>query len=155
MFYLSLKIAHVLAIVVWVGGMAFVQFFLRPSLGTLEPPQRLRLMHDVLQRFFTAVTASVAVVLASGMAMIDHVARQAASTGGQLRMPLSWTLMTAIGVVMMLIYAFIRLGPYRRLQAAVGGDDRPAAGAALAQIRLWVMVNLALGVLVVAIAVAG
>ena len=42
MFYLSLKIAHVLAIVVWVGGMAFVQFFLRPSLGTLEPPQRLR-----------------------------------------------------------------------------------------------------------------
>jgi hypothetical protein len=40
--YLTLKTLHVLAVGLWVGGMAFAHFFLRPALGTLEPPQRLK-----------------------------------------------------------------------------------------------------------------
>ncbi len=64
--YLALKALHVLAVVLWVGGMAFAHFFLRPALGVLEPAQRLRLMHDVLRRFLNA--ALVAVVLASSVA---------------------------------------------------------------------------------------
>lgn len=31
--------------------MVFAHFFLRPAAQALEPPQRVRLMHDVLQRF--------------------------------------------------------------------------------------------------------
>ena len=42
MVYALLKALHVLAVVLWVGGMAFAHFFLRPALATLEPPQRLR-----------------------------------------------------------------------------------------------------------------
>ncbi|EFK95682.1 membrane protein [sediment metagenome] len=48
MVYALLKALHVLAVVLWVGGMAFAHFFLRPALATLEPPHRLRLMHVVL-----------------------------------------------------------------------------------------------------------
>ena len=55
MLYATLKTQHVLAIVVWVGGMVFAHFFLRPALARLEPPVRLRLMHEVLGRFFRVV----------------------------------------------------------------------------------------------------
>lgn len=49
--------------VLWVGGMLFARFFLRPALAVLDPPQRLRLMHEVLRRFFAAVTVAALAVL--------------------------------------------------------------------------------------------
>ncbi|MBW8462807.1 hypothetical protein, partial [Acidovorax sp.] len=101
MLYNALKLAHVLSIIVWIGGMVFTHFFLRPAAQSLEPPQRLRLMHDVLQRFLGAVTVAVVVVLVSGLWMIGNVARQAVQSGGSFAMPLDWTLMATLGIVMM------------------------------------------------------
>ena len=43
---------HILGAVVWVGGMFAIYVCLRPALGTLEPPQRLRLMRVTFQKFF-------------------------------------------------------------------------------------------------------
>src|SRR4029077_19786338 len=40
---------HILGAVVWVGGMFAIYVCLRPALGTLEPPQRLRLMRVTFQ----------------------------------------------------------------------------------------------------------
>ena len=37
--YALVKLAHLAAVIVWVGGMVFAHFFLRPSLALLEPPQ--------------------------------------------------------------------------------------------------------------------
>ena len=51
MLYNALKLTHVLSIIVWIGGMVFAHFFLRPAVQMLEPPQRVALMHGVLQRF--------------------------------------------------------------------------------------------------------
>ena len=39
-----LKTLHVSSLIVWIGGMVFAHFFLRPSLAVLEPPQRLALV---------------------------------------------------------------------------------------------------------------
>ncbi len=139
MLYAALKTLHVLAIVVWVGGMAFAHFFLRPAVAALEPPARVALMHDVLGRFFAAVLAVVVIVLASGLAMIGI-------TGG---MPWTWTAMTVLGLVMVAIFGHIRFALYRRLRRAVAAKDWPAGGAALAKIRTWVGVNLAIGVAIV------
>ena len=44
MIFSALKLIHVLAVILWVGGMAFAHFFLRPSVQTLEAPVRLRLL---------------------------------------------------------------------------------------------------------------
>lgn len=55
MLYATLKLLHILSIVVWIGGMVFAHFFLRPAALQLPPPQRVPLMHGVLQRFFSAV----------------------------------------------------------------------------------------------------
>lgn len=155
MLYATLKLLHLGAITVWVGGMVFAHFFLRPALAALEPPQRLRLMQAVLGRFFAAVTVAVGLALASGAWMIGDVHQRVAATGGQLVLPIGWTLMTLLGVVMTAIFAFIRLLPYRRLQRAVAAGAWPAAAEALAQIRRWVVVNLVIGVVIIAVAVLG
>ncbi len=146
--YLALKTLHVLAVGLWVGGMAFAHFFLRPALGALEPAQRLGLMHAVLRRFFSAVLVAVALILVSGTWMIGQVARAAAGMPGGFVMPLDWTLMTAVGLLMMLIFGHIRFVLFRRLNTAVQASKWPVAAAALASIRRWVAVNLALGVAV-------
>ena len=147
MLYNSLKLLHLLAVIVWVGGMVFAHFFLRPATQALEPPQRLRLMHDVLQRFLAAVGVAVLVVLASGLWMIGNVARQAVQSGGSFAMPLDWTVMATLGLVMMAIFGHIRFALYPRLRRAVAASDWPAGGQAMASIRRWVGINLALGVL--------
>jgi uncharacterized membrane protein len=149
MAYALLKTLHLLAIIVWVGGMAFAHFFLRPAVAALDGPARLKLMSEVLRRFFAAVGVAVVAVLGSGLWMIGHASGQAAETGGALRLPHSWVLMAALGFLMTGIFGYIRLALYPRLQRAVAEAAWPAGAAAMAQIRAWVRVNLALGVLIV------
>ena len=147
----SLKTLHLLAIIVWVGGMVFAQFFLRPAVAVLEPALRLRLMHDVLGRFFNAVMAVSLLTLASGVWMLGRAAKQVVQGGGNFQMPLSWTVMAVLGVLMVAIFMHIRFALYKRLGRAVAAADWPAGAAALAQIRTGVSVNLGLGVLVVVV----
>jgi uncharacterized membrane protein len=150
MLYATLKLLHVLSIIVWVGGMVFAAFFLRPAAMQLPPPQRVPLMHGVLQRFFAAVLVAIVVVLATGVWMIGRVAKETVQAGLAFNMPLDWTLMAALGVLMMAIFAHIRFALFKRLDRAVVAQDWPAGGAALGSIRTWVGVNLALGLLIVA-----
>ena len=108
MIYAALKTLHVLAIIVWIGGMAFAHFFLRPAVAQLEPADRLRLMHDVLGRFFRAVLVASLLTLASGLWMLGRVAKQVVQSGGNFEMPLAWTIMTVLGVAMVAIFIHIR-----------------------------------------------
>jgi uncharacterized membrane protein len=151
MFYAALKTIHLLSIIVWIGGMVFAHFFLRPATLSLEPPQRVRLMHDVLQRFFAAVSVAVVVVLGSGLWMMGRVAKQTVQAGGSFAMPLDWTLMATLGLVMMAIFGHIRFALFKRLQRAVAASDWAAGGKALGSIRTLVGVNLALGVVIVVV----
>lgn len=155
MLYASLKTLHLLAIMVWLGGMVFAHFFLRPALGSFEPAVRVRLMHAVLGRFFSAVLAAIVVTLVSGVWMIGNVAKQVVQAGGRFSMPLEWTVMATLGIVMMLIFGHIRFSLYKRLSRTAQAEDWPAGAAALAQIRLWVLVNLGLGVLIVLLTLLG
>jgi uncharacterized membrane protein len=155
MLYAILKAVHVLAIVVWVGGMVFSHFFLRPALAQLEPPQRLRLMHEVLGRFFRAVLVASLLALGTGVWMIGRVAKQVVQTGGSFHMSMEWTLMTVLGVAMVAIFMHIRFALYARLGRAVAAADWPAGAVALGQVRQWVAVNLGLGLLIIVVVLVG
>ena len=155
MLYAALKAIHLLSIIVWIGGMVFVQFFLRPAVVSLEAPQRVRLMHEVLGRFFNAVLWAAGLTLATGLWMIGRVAKQAVQSGGNFNMPIEWMVMSVLGVVMVLIFAHIRFALYKRLSRAVTAAAWPAGGAALASIRTWVMVNLVIGVVIVLVTQLG
>jgi uncharacterized membrane protein len=151
MLYAVLKVIHLLSLMVWVGGMFFTLFCLRPALAALEPPVRVRLMTDVLRRFFAAVSVAAGAVLVSGAWMIASLVRTGSSSGVGFNMPLDLHVMLALGVLMMAIFIYIRLALFARLQRAAGAQQWPAAAAALASIRGWVLVNLVLGALIVVV----
>jgi uncharacterized membrane protein len=148
MIYATLKTIHVLSIVLWIGGMAFAHFFLRPAVASLEAPVRLRLMHDVLGRFFKAVLVVSLLTLVSGVWMLGRVAKQVVQSGGSFEMPLAWTIMAVLGVVMVAIFMHIRFVLFKRLGQTVAASEWSAGAAAMAQIRRWVAFNLGTGILV-------
>ena len=148
MIYATLKTIHIFSIVVWIGGMSFAHFFLRPAVAQLEAPVRLRLMHDVLGRFFQAVLVAALLTLASGVWMLGRVAKQVVQSGGSFEMPLAWTIMAILGVVMVAIFMHIRFVLFKRLGQAVAASEWTEGGVAMAQIRRWVSINLGTGILV-------
>jgi uncharacterized membrane protein len=140
-----LYLAHVLATVVWVGGMFFAHFCLRPAaLSTLDGPQRLKLWTAVFGRFFPWVWLSVATLIATGQGIILQL-------GGLAHLPVHVYAMTAIGYLMAAIFAFIYFVPYGRLRRAVDAGDWKAGAAAQDHIRKLVVTNLTLGVANVAL----
>jgi len=148
MIYATLKTIHVFSIVLWIGGMAFAHFFLRPAVAQLEASVRLRLMHDVLGRFFQAVLVASLLTLISGVWMLGRVAKQVVQSGGSFEMPLAWTVMAVLGIVMVAIFMHIRFVLFKRLGQAVAASEWSAGAAAMAQIRRWVSINLGTGFLV-------
>ncbi len=141
---------HVLAVVIWVGGMFFAYMALRPvAASQLEPPARLSLWVGVFGRFFPWVWACILTILATGLWMIFHV------FGGFAGIALYIHAMFGLGVVMMLIFMHVFFAPYGRLKRAVAAEDWPTGGKALAQIRVLVGINTVIGLLTIAIASAG
>jgi len=147
--YTTLLFAHVLGVVVWVGGMFVLHFAVRPSAARLqEPSVRLTFLSSVLGRFMSWAALSIAVLLATGLAMIFI-------GGGFKNAHLSVHLMLAVGLVMMLLYLHIRFAPFKRMRAAVMASDWAAAAASLDSVRKMVAINLVLGFLTIAIATIG
>ena len=139
---------HLVGVVIWVGGMFFAQMALRPSLGLLAPPVRLPFLAATLRRFFAAVGVAIVLILGSGIAMIVML-------GGMGGVPWWVHAMTGLGILMMLIFGHLAMGPFRRLRAAVAANDWGNAAAQTATIRLLVNINLVLGFIVLTVAVLG
>jgi uncharacterized membrane protein len=140
---------HIFGAVIWVGGMFAIYMCLRPALGALEPPQRLRLMRDTLGRFFPWVWVAILLLLASGYWLMFTV------FGGFARLPLYINLMQGLGVVMIALFFWLFHGPWLALKRAVAAEDWMTAGANLNRIRQIIAVNLPLGLLIVIIGGSG
>jgi uncharacterized membrane protein len=142
--YSVLLTVHLLAVVVWIGGMFFTLFCLRPAaIAILEPPQRVPLLHAALVRFFVAVVWAIVLLLASGIWMLV--------IGGAKTMPFAWQWMMGLGMVMITVFFHLRAAPLSRLAKCVLTQDWPAAAVPLNQIRLGVTLNLAIGLSIIAI----
>jgi uncharacterized membrane protein len=140
---------HIVAAVIWVGGMFFALVVLRPSTGPLEPPVRLALWQRVFARFFPWVWAAVVVLLISGFAMVLW------GFGGFAKIGMYVHLMMGTGILMTLIYAHLYFAPWQRFRRAVTASEWPVAARNIDQIRLLVTVNLVLGLITVVIGAAG
>ncbi len=141
---------HVLAAVVWVGGMFFAYLVLRPvAASQLEPPQRLLLWQGVFSIFFRWVWGAVALLWLSGFGIVYTVFGSLSYVGPHVH------LMMSVGLLMTLIFAGIYWSPWRKLSAAVDAKQWPVAGSALNRIRQLVALNLGLGILVVVVGSSG
>lgn len=141
---------HLLASTVWVGGMFFAYMALRPvAAQILEPPVRLKLWVETFKRFFLWVWVAIVLIPMTGYWMIVQI------WGGLGAVGLDLKLMHGIGWVMILIFMFVFLVPYRRMKRSLSDNDIATAANALALIRKLVALNLTLGFVVVVIASAG
>ena len=140
---------HILAAVIWVGGMFFAHQMLRPAAGKLDPPQRLQLWRRVFERFFAVVWVAVAALLLSGYGMVIW------GFGGFSHLPLHVDIMQTIGIVMVLAFGHLYFAPWKRLRRALDAGDFARAQPQLDQIRRIVAFNLVLGLAVVVIGATG
>ena len=141
---------HVLSAVLWVGGMFFAHQVLRPvAAAQLEPPARLTLWVGVFTRFFPWVWLFVLLLPVTGYWVIFRL------FGGMSGVGMHVHIMQALGWLMILIYMHLFFAPFRRLKEAVVTAQWPEAGKQLSRIRHIVGVNLALGLIVIAVASGG
>ena len=146
---MSLSVAlHALAAVVWVGGMFFAYVLLRPSVAELAAADRLSLWRRVFGRFFPWVLGCIAVLLLTGYHMLFAM-------GGFAGAGMHVHIMHLTGWVMVLLFFHLYFAPWRRFQQVVTGGALDEAGRQLGTIRTVVAINLALGLLTVAIAASG
>jgi uncharacterized membrane protein len=139
----AFKLIHLLAVLIWVGGMFFAYVALRPAaVETLEPPQRLRLWDAVFRRFFHWVWGSVGALLVSGLYMVYLY-------GGMTHVGSYVHIMLVLGLVMMLIFVYVFFALYVPLRLNVANQRWKEAGELLGRIRKLIAVNLALGLLIV------
>jgi len=147
--YLLLAL-HVLAAVIWVGGMFFAYIVLRPTAAEqLEPPIRLKLWVGVFSRFFPYVWASVILLPITGYMMVFMFYQ------GFEQAPKYIHAMNGLGIIMILLYMHVFFAPYKRLKQAVANEDWSTGGKKLAQIRILIAINLSIGLIVVIAASAG
>ena len=140
---------HVLAAVIWVGGMFFAHLILRPSLVSLEPSSRLPVWQRVFVRFFPWVWLSIIALFGSGIGMVSLEFGGFSTLSGYVQV------MMALGVLMTLIYLYLYFVPWRRFRAATSTSDWSRADSQIRQIRLLVTTNLALGLITVVIGSSG
>ncbi|MES3016107.1 MAG: CopD family protein [Pseudomonadota bacterium] len=148
MLYATLKAAHLLAVIAWVGGMFFMLTCLRPSLGVLDGAARPTLMSAVMARFFAIVNLATLVVLLTGLWMLWSAWRLASGPGAVFSMPPSWHVMIVLGLVMMGVFGHVQ-GLFKRLRAALQARNGAAIAPLLERIRKMVLANLVMGVVIV------
>jgi copper resistance protein D len=157
LYYVSVTV-HVLAALLWVGGMFFLGVVGAPVLRQVEPPQlRQRLFHDLGLRFRGVGWWSIATLVLTGIANLYY--RGWLQRDGVLADGAFWR--TGVGhalaaklaaVAVMLVVSFIHdfvLGPAAGQLVA----DSDAAAAARRRAALLARANAAVGVVVVIAAV--
>ena len=140
---------HVLAAIIWVGGMFFAYMALRPAALTLEPAARLPLWSRTFARFFPWVWVAVILLPLTGYAMIFLGFGGFAQAGKYIH------IMHATGMAMIVIFVYVFLAPYRRLKKTLAVSDLAAAGEQLARIRRLIGINLTLGLVTTIIGTSG
>lgn len=149
--YDVVKLTHLVAAILWMGGMAFMLLALRPAaLAVMDPQSRARLMGAVWQRFFLIVIVSIVALFTTGTNLYTTAFRAAKAATGSGSVPLGWNLMLVIGIVMMLIFGHIYFAGFGKFKRAVAAAEWPVAAKAAAQVQTLVMANFVLGWLAIA-----
>ncbi len=141
---------HLLAAVIWVGGMFFAHQVLRPvAADLLEPPLRQPLWVGVFGRFFPWVWVAVITIPLTGYWMLFQV------FGGMGNVGLYVHIMHALGLVMIAIYFYVYFVPYQGLKRAVAAQVWPEGKGHIDRIRDLVGINMILGLITIAVAAGG
>ena len=140
---------HLLAALIWVGGMFFAWMILRPAAVTaLEGPVRLKLWVEVFQRFFVWVWLAVVILPISGVGLLQM------RFSGFETAPRYVQIMMGLYIVMVALFIRIQSLQLPELRKAVQDQQWAAGAAVMGRIRRLVGCHLIVGLVLVAIAAA-
>tara|TARA_R110000787_G_scaffold239367_8_gene345646 strand:+ start:12287 stop:12769 length:483 start_codon:yes stop_codon:yes gene_type:complete len=141
---------HALAATVWVGGMFFAYVILRPSVPGIDPPpERLKLWDRVFGKFFNWVWLAVIILPLTGYLQVFGDFGGFAGAG----LHIHW--MHGTGWLMILLFVYLYMKPYKLFKAAVAEQNWDVAKTNLERIRKIVAINLVLGLITVLLGSAG
>ena len=141
---------HVIAVIIWIGGMFLGVMAVRPTLAELDPALRTRIFAGIVGRFLPWVWAAVVTILGSGFYMVFT-----SFDGGLSGTPWFVRLMMGLGIFMMMLVGHVSFAPYKRLRRAIAAKDDALAAKAMKQMGLVMTVNLGLGLIVILAAMMG
>lgn len=136
---------HILAAVIWVGGLFFCYALLRPALGTIDEQQRLTIWAKTLKKFFPWVWLCIVVFLATGFYMISLL-------GGFSAIGMHIYVMGGLAIIMIVIFKFVYAAPFQHLCRGVEEKKWEVAAFALGTIKTLVAINLLLGITTIFVA---
>ena len=140
------KLLHLIAGIVWLGGMTFMLFALRPAaVAAMEPQARAVLMGHVWQRFYALVLAAIVVLFATGTHLYTATFRAAKLATGTGGVPLGWNVMLVLGLAMMLVFGHIYFASFKKYKRAIAAAQWPLAAQAGGLIHKMTMLNFTLG----------
>jgi uncharacterized membrane protein len=139
---------HILAAIIWLGGLFLLCVVLQPSARPLVSVIALSLWHRVLSRFFVWAWVGLALILISGIAMVFL------EFGGFAKIPSIHRANMLIGIPAIALYGYLYFAPWQRFRRAVSSNDAMAAKRSIRQVRMLMATILALG-LVASVVSAG
>ncbi|MBF0417910.1 MAG: CopD family protein [Magnetococcales bacterium] len=140
---------HLVAATLWVGGMFFALWIVRPAALPLDLPARVGLWSRILRRFTIVVWTCVLLLPLTGYWMIFK------GFGGMAGVGFHIHLMEGTGWLMILIFGILYFRdflPMRRMEKEL---LYPEAGLYIERLRKRVRINLILGLITFAAAGAG
>lgn len=143
-------VLHMLAAIVWVGGVFFVRSVLFPALSGWDQVERHQAVARILPEFFRVVWWAVGVLLVTGYGVLLFGYSDGLGGGG-----IHVDIMQAIGWILILAFVYLDFGPFRFFQKALEAGDPDHAAAKLEELRVGLSVTLGLGMLTAAVGVSG
>lgn len=128
---------HVLAVVVWIGGIFMLDLMLAPLLGRFitAQDQRVHLLYGLLRRFFAWVWLAGGTLVVTGYGMVFLY-------GGFGALSLAMWIMVVSGTCMVLLALHVFFAPFRQMGRAIRREDWKAAAGAAAKVRFLSGINL-------------
>lgn len=140
------KLLHLIAGIVWMGGMTFMLFALRPAaIAVMDTQPRALLMGAVWKRFFALVLASIVLLFTTGTHLYTQTFRATRLATGDGGVPLGWNIMLVLGLVMMLIFGHIYFAGFKKYKRAIAAGDWPLAAKVAGLIHTMTLINFSLG----------
>lgn len=135
---------HLLAAMLWIGGMLFFAMVLVPSLRALPPPQKTELISQIGQRFRKIGWIALGILLVTGFLRLYHLGLPVSMRGW-----LGAKLAMVILMVSLTLLHDLVLGPRSIEISRANPAPHPLRGA----VRWIARLNLVVGILIVLAAV--
>ena len=140
---------HVLAAIVFIGGLFSAVIVSRPLARGLDTEAASVLWQQALSRVFAWAWGSLLLIVATGIVMVSL------KFGGFSGVPPIHRANMAIGIPAMLLFGYAFFGPWQRYRRTIARGDLTAAHWALSRVRVLMGVTLGLGLLASVVSAVG